>query len=561
MVNELERASKIQAQSKTNSYEHPWKLPPLGALLFLGIERSFVRYSSSLSGAQLFATFLYMTDKVRSIGDKTLLIQLLLAAANKGHFPAQAVVDQVHDSYDLPQPLPSEVIRQYLYNGMSSGSTLAARQLRDLEPRLATEADSVFRNATGFNQFYSPLKTISLSDDYTKDGDGNTILHQLAAHQQPEKLAQALSQPNGINQLNARNDYGETALYKACLTGCSRSVSLLCQHGADASIPSLRNMLTCLHWLFNFTDTCLKSVADSLVRAGGDPNALGSPTPVIVDYHFPFSWPSGTPLHFAVQAQNLEAVSILLHHRARVNIRDGRDPYISDLDVRQTHTHGDAEFGESSVPKTTPFGFTPVGLAAAMYAHDILDCVSSKSQNKVSLEPDEEGYPPFHRLSYFRTTRTSHGLEFWYPAFKGDSVRIGEKVVQTVKALQRMGGDVDQLTNTPDKPAFQGVSGLSPLMIATLKTDCESVSALLRCGADANAVNRDGRSPLTLLVDFSEPQKHHELIQILLRYDANPNYVSPDGTTSLSAALMADSVACVKLLIAAGAELSSEEAV
>jgi len=204
-----------------------------------------------------------------------------------------------------------------------------------------------------------------------------------------------------------------------------------------------------------------------------------------------------------------------------------------------------------------------VDLAAAMHDATVLECIRIHSAEDALLSPDEEGYTPFHRLSYLRVVRTYHGLRFWYPAFTGKSNDVRERLIKTIKVLQFMGGDINQLTNTLARPALRGHSGLSPLQIAVTKSDCEAVAALLECGADPNMVNRDGRSPLSLLAHVDDPcvtpNSLLTIVGLLLKYGSKVNRKSLDERTPLGAAIAAGSMPSILALIDAGADPSCAE--
>jgi hypothetical protein len=259
----------------------------------------------------------------------------------------------------------------------------------------------------------------------------------------------------------------------------------------------------------------------------------------------------------------LPATKALLRRGAQTIIRDGHDPYISDKNVRVMNVHGSAKSGEVSVPDRPPLGFNVVDLAAAMYEHELLDAIRPNSPEKTFMTPDEEGYTPFHRLSFLRIVRTSHGVRFWYPAFRGDPVDSETHLTKTIQTLQHMGGNINQLTDTPTEPALKGVSGFSPLMIAITKSDYEAANALLKAGAQVNAVNRDGRSAVMLLADVHgpcvTPDSLLSLSQLLLSYGADFDLESLDGTTPIGVAINSRPMPCIKALIGAGANLSVEE--
>lgn len=92
----------------------------------------------------------------------------------------------------------------------------------------------------------------------------NTRIHYLAATGSYVALRAALLDERMSKVVDLQNHRGETALYKACLAGCSESLSLLCQSGADATLPSSLNGFTCLHWLFNFALDHIDTVLSTL---------------------------------------------------------------------------------------------------------------------------------------------------------------------------------------------------------------------------------------------------------------------------------------------------------
>ncbi len=512
-----------------------------------------------MTGPQLFAMFLAMSYVDVSKSEKSLQLEMLHSAAEKGYVPAQAVMSRVSASYDIAL----DVDKAALYSGASSGALLAWHDLHSLDPALASQAWDDFRKSTGYNQFYSPVTGTSSTSVFTKDSDDNGYLHILSTYGEAAKIGKFLL-TNGANvEVNAANIHGETALYKACLTGCRKTVEILCQYGANASVRSELDDRTCLHWLFNFPPAQVKEVALALVRANADVNALSFSAPLLVNCHFPFSWPSGTPLHFAVFASNPAAVVALLELGAQAGMRDGCDPYATDENVRQLHCHGNDEEGDFSEPDRPglPFsrlGFSPVDLAAAMHDAEILRYFKLHSRESNLVTADAEGYTPFHRLSYLRLAKTYYGLRFWYPAFMGKLPDVKDHIVRTIKELQLLGGDIDQMTNTPLRPARLGVAGLTPLMIAVTKSDYTAVEALLTCGANPDVVNKDGRSALTLLPDNPSMGLDSilRIVSLLLKHGANVNHKSLDEMTPLGAAVAVDHLPTIRLLIRAGADLS-----
>ena len=67
----------------------------LSAYFFLGLETSFRKYPSHISAPQLFAMFLLKSQSDAAKEDKSLQLEMVKASAEKGHIPAQAVIERV----------------------------------------------------------------------------------------------------------------------------------------------------------------------------------------------------------------------------------------------------------------------------------------------------------------------------------------------------------------------------------------------------------------------------------------------------------------------------------
>ncbi|KAK1062036.1 hypothetical protein LTR12_000486 [Friedmanniomyces endolithicus] len=542
------------AESRDSSSTHPWSLPPLAAYFLLGLRSSFERYHELLTGPHMLAMFLAQSYADVEKADKSVPVKMLRAAVQKGYTPAIAVLSRVSRSYGIDHG--SDVT--HLFKGASSGSLLARRDLLRVDAASATQAWDHFRRSTGYNQFYSPVASLSLDAMSLEDAENNTAIHVLAARGDVAQLKKALGR-GASTSINAKNIHRETALYKACLTGDWKTVEVLCKAGADASVPSDLNGLTCLHWLFNFPDPDVEKVAGALLAAGANINGLAKPWPPIANPHFPFTWPPGSPLHFAVFASSKAAVVALLKHGASLAVRDGRDPYVIDDNVRQMHCHGDAEEGDWSEPDKPPLGFTPIDLAAAMHDHEMLSCIRTNTDRYDVTSVDEEGHTPIHRLSHLRLVKTSRGLRFWYPSFTGTQSEVKDRMVKTIKELRLMRGDINKLTSAPPLSGRSGVAGLTPLMIAVTKSDHTAVEALFECGANANIANADGRTALTLLPEglWLGEESFLRVVELLIRFRADVNHASWDYMTPLAAVTEAECMAAFHLLVDSGADLTS----
>ena len=565
-----------QRSELSTTYAHSWTLPSLASLLFRGLEKSYRTYHETLTGGQLLAMFL-----LRSISDitnpnKTLQIEMLLKAARKGFVPAQGVAQRVISSYDMEAfaQISTGEAEEWLKNAVSTGLCITDFEREIMAPHDVKTCRTEFRNDSGYNQFYSPvvrigsessiderLTNISL-DGKQADAYKNNLAHRLAAYGKIREL-RALLDSKSLS-VNEQNVFGETALIKACLAGHSEAVLLLCEKGADASIGTTGRKDVCLHWLFNFEGTNAQRVADALIKAGADPdlNLLGRSS--LVNYHFPFRWPPGTPLHWAVVAHNTDAVGTLIFHGAVPVIRNGYDPYKADKNVRQLHSHGTAEQGEFSETPETCLGLNSIDLAVADHNWKVLETISScyKGRTTDLFGVDEEGYSPFHRLSLNRISNTVTGLRFWHPAFKGDIESRKQNIRRTVQKLKAMGGDIDQLTGSPKQPGLSGAKGgMTALMIAVTKSDVEVVDILCQEGANVNLLNRCGRTALIFMQDLnvsgaSPPGSIAAIVRSLVSYGADVHYESPDHVTPLLCAASSGDLNAVQILADNGVSLT-----
>ena len=95
-----------QEEHMSKDFTHPWKLPSLAALSFVGLEKSYRAYSEDLTGGQLFAMFLLLSVHGITNPGKSLQVEVLLHAARKGFTPAQGVAQRVISSYGMSADHP-----------------------------------------------------------------------------------------------------------------------------------------------------------------------------------------------------------------------------------------------------------------------------------------------------------------------------------------------------------------------------------------------------------------------------------------------------------------------
>lgn len=530
-----------------------------------------------MSGGQLFAIFLrssfsWFTREGPSV--ETFWIQCLLEAAKKGFVPAQAVTQRVFSSYGLTWPVNIErgQVRQWLFEGACTGSRIAQSDLQVLDPDLAKKAISVFHEQGGYHQHSLrplplsaewkdvSLSTINLRFGKNADRDKSTLLHPLAVWNNHGAIQELLNYD--IAALNTVNGNGETALYLACVAGCVELVRVLCNHGADASIAENRNGINCLHWLFNFRPEDIDDVGDLLRICGATTDAVCLSTSSVTCHHLPFTLPPGTPLHWAVWTSNQRATTALLRLGANPSLRNRSDPYIDDLNVRYMD-RVDTYPGQGiySTPPAPVEGLNVLDMAVANHDWKILQAIHAELNNTAYiLDTDEEGYTPFHRLQYNWLARTAAWTRYSHLAFAGAPLTRKGAILNTVQALQAMGGQIDRLTRPDNKDQRKGdrPGTLTPLMLAVTHCDLDAVEALLFCGANPNITNNLGLTSLAVLPEADDPLiKSNNLLPVvraLLNHGAMPVYNHQHRLSPLQSAAYSGSLKIVDVLLSSGAD-------
>lgn len=239
------------------------------------------------------------------------------------------------------------ITMEWLRSAAKSGSLTAVEDLEKRHPEYCQEAKQVFRASGGFNdaldniEALNTLKCMGLrkNREHTEtqeqaktienpvDSSGNTLLHYAATYGELELVSDLMVESPA--SIDLQNYNGESALYKACLSGHTAVVRSLVASGANPALPSEPFGITCLHWLFNFEDQDIEDVATLLIStSAADINARIRPiamnhgyTPIVSE-HFPFHRPLGTPLHWAVSAHSAKAVNVLLALGADIDALD-----------------------------------------------------------------------------------------------------------------------------------------------------------------------------------------------------------------------------------------------
>jgi ankyrin repeat protein len=251
-------------------------------------------------------------------------LEALYQTACIGYLPAQALYVSLADKLPVGEghvPLHSiSELNDWSLRAASSGYLFA--DIAGLEPALVSEARKRFKDSGGYNAHYCGTG----DEDQYSTGLVGKIATDL--HHAPLHLAAAfddLVTPDGVSSslfesdidINSLDHWQDTAVMKCCMAGHIASLRALITRGADASITNPSSGLSPLHWLFMFHADDMTEAISLLIEGGGDPR-YPSIALAVKAFHFPFGWPSGTPLHWAVFARNEAAVRALLDHGANI---------------------------------------------------------------------------------------------------------------------------------------------------------------------------------------------------------------------------------------------------
>lgn len=461
-------------------------------------------------------------------GDK--VVKFVRAAAELGYVPAQGFIKRLEDAHNQVRKKdesPDE-LRNWLFNAASTGSYIALQDLSAEDKGLFEAAKNHFRNNGGHNPEMAETAKTKLKlllenchkfcDDHdvqmAVDLQGNTILHIVAVYGLVELIRLLVAKGATID---ARNDVGETPLYKACLAGNSDSVEALVSLSADASITSRPHNISCLHWLFNFDPSVMEKTVELLNSNGANVRAMTFPMLGGVRQwkywaHFPFHWPQGSPLHWASFTGSYEAIEALLKGGAHVDDLNAED---------ETNAQ--------------------TALSMAMYRADqsMVNFLISKGANATFL--DGRGCSPAHMLA-LDVTQTHHffdiskALHWW--VYHGTFENHLAQVTESANALKSAGNDLQSQTRRQSS-GFH----VSPLIDAVSSGDGGVVLGLLAAGTSASCVDNLERTPLHIWIlscnssQLAYCATYERVCENLLRGMANINARDTFGETIVHCAL------------------------
>ena len=217
-------------------------------------------------------------------------------------------------------------------------------------------------------------------------GAGNTLLHGAALFGLSDQVA-VLCRKSGLD-INAENDWGETALFLACQYGHIAVAYILLACGADANAYTDKDE-SCLHWLCSCPRESVNDLASKLIMNGAHIGFYNSQE-LLRELEWTSACPdevvflssggrlTGNPLMRAIANRDIETVQVLLHLCREFIL--SRDPD-SQLMVTLDYVFGRA-----------------LRLACELHLADTLDVLCTGLEDTALCLSDEHYKPPVTEL-------------------------------------------------------------------------------------------------------------------------------------------------------------------
>lgn len=392
--------------------------------------------------------------------------------------------------------------------------------------------------------------------------DGTTALHWAAHYGDAETVA--LLVKAGAN-VNAANRYGVPPLALAGTNGSATVVRLLLEAGADAnatlkggetplmlatrsgSVDAVNALLvrgakhdsreshgqTALMWAAAEGHA---PVMRALIEAGADINAtLGS---------------GFTPFFFAVREGRMEAVRLLLEKGIDINAPIRRPERPADGNVNPNY----------ALYRPIPRGTTPLLLAVQNGHFELAIALVDAGANPNDVQ---SGFSPLHMLSAVRKPDSSDGSDPSTPTGSGRLTSL-----QFAREIVKRGANVNLRLdkNTGRFPATSSridTPGATPFLLAADRADIPLMRVFLELGADPLLPNFTNTTLLMAaaglgttepLEEAGEEVEALEAVKILLDLGADVNAVDNNGDTPMHGAAYGAYPTVVKLLAERGAD-------
>jgi|GEM_PF-2109078 len=321
--------------------------------------------------------------------------------------------------------------------------------------------------------------TLALCDLLSEGMNPNYVLEdgQTALHYTQNPGIAALLIEYGAD-VNAKDDFHNSPLHHAVSNLNQPLTRLLLEEGADANIQNKSYYTPLLQCLEEPEQEALRAnIAQLLLEHGANPN-------VSTQLY------QNTPLYFAVQAQNQQAVIALLVHEANPNDIQGEAGAPLDLASKLADT-------------TLIHLLKGAGATHLRLREDLLQAMYENNNAQIS-------------------TLVTAGLEL---NFKFEDIQLSP--LQAAIKYMQSATIVQLFLEQGALPDFMDTLTNSPLHLAIdTKSELPVIELLVAHGADLNTVDINGKSVLYKAVEL----ENQPLITLLLKYGADPAFIVNDQT-------------------------------
>lgn len=424
---------------------------------------------------------------------------------------------------------------------------------------------------------------------FVRDGFGQQPLHLAAERGHTDMVRFLLSDMSPTQRedmLNAKCNYGHTALHRAAWGGSAKIVALLLLEGIDPSVKD-NNQDTALHLA---VEKGFKPVVDLLIRKSGvSVNSKGRN--------------NMTPLHYAAIGGHEGVVELLLKNTAEVNVADkagwmtlhlaalkgievvvqlllnnGAEIDVTEHKVGWTPLHLAAIGGHKVVvelllkdkPKVNPvdkIGWTPSLLAAELKQENLFSLLSVADTSHVVPE-GEVRWTRFHVAAVNRPeTVVEQLLQIGVNVYLGE---LGENDEDTNEALDDISITLPMALNYAAYNGYEVAVRLlvkkvvvdmridmdeTSLRLAVMKGQGAIVQLLLEAGANTEMKDSQGQTPVWWAIRFEQ----QGISQLLLDKGANIEAKDNEGRTLLYWAAQFGHQAIVQLLLEKGVNIEARD--
>ena len=370
--------------------------------------------------------------------------------------------------------------------------------------------------------------------------------------------------------VNARNDWYETALTEASRRGYTEIAEMLIKAGADLELGAGKEWTPLLQGVRDnrsdivrlllrhgadkeaqldngntaLAEACSNgyfNIAEVLIEAGGDIDAVS---------HTQIS-----PLKAAAKANRHRLVQMIVRRRANTEFQDTHGVTAVHSAAHRGHVESLRILLEAGANPngTTHTGWSSLGLASIQGSYECVKLLLEHGADVNAYQTHANGYTALGEAAQYGRTRVielllDHGanLENCCPSgFSALSIAAHYGQDAAICVLVERGAEIDQRGFGNRDPTLEK----TPLTRAAIKGFGSTVALLLDCHASVNSRDANGMTALY----WAAVHGHNDVLSVLIRGGADVNAQTNDGETPLMAAAERGHVGIARKLLEANA--------